>query len=151
MKEDQLRQILQFFFFVTLSEERSKLLAREAWHQCLKKKEKNPKLNPEHIMLLALEKSWETISHEARTGVADFSADSGLLLPLSVKLEPWKEFQKTASSDELFITVVTQILKVSEKTVTEVLGISSGTIRYRLSRTIRRVGIAVGHIHEGRM
>lgn len=151
MKEDQLKQILQFFFFATLSEERAKLLAREAWHWCLKKKEKNPKLNAEHVMLLSLERNWSDLSQETRTGVADFSADSGWLVPLSLKLEPWKEFQKTASSDELFITIITQILRISEPTITEVLGMSAGTIRYRLSRTIRRVGVAVGHIHEGRL
>lgn len=148
MKEDQLKQILLFFFFVTLSEQRSKELAREAWFWCLDKKRKNPDLKPEHIVLLSLERSWKRLDGEPRTGVSSFSADSGWLLPHTLRFEPWKEFQKTATGEELFITIVAQILKFPEETITKVLGLSAGTIRYRLAKTSRKIGASVGHYGE---
>lgn len=148
MKEDQLKQILLFFFFVTLSEKISKELSRDAWFWCLDKKKKNPELENNHVVLLSLERSWKSLSKVPRTGMTNFSADSGWLLPRSLHIEPWKEFQKTASNEELFITVISQILKFPEATLTQVLGLSSGTIRYRLAKTIRKIGASIGH-HNG--
>ncbi len=151
MKEDQLKHILLFFFFVTLNEQRSKELARDAWFWCLDKKKKSPDLEPSHIVLLSLESCWKDLQSEPRAGVSSFSADSGWLLPHGLQLEPWKEFQKSASSEELFITVVSQILKFPEQTITKVLGLSSGTIRYRLAKTARKIGTSVSEHHGGRV
>lgn len=151
MKEDQLKQILLFFFFVTLSEKRSKELSREAWFWCVNKKKKNPELEANHIVLLSLDRIWKELEKEPRTGVSAFSNDSGWLLPQTFQFEPWKEFQKTASSEELFVTVVAQILKFPEAILTKVLGLSVGTIRYRLAKTSRRVGESVAHHHGGRL
>lgn len=151
MKEDQLKQILLFFFFVTLSEQRAKDLARDAWFWCLDKKKKSPQLEPSHIALLSIERSWRDLAGESRTGVSSFSADSGWLLPHTLQFEPWKEFQKEASSEELFITVAAQILKFPEEVITKVIGLSPGTIRYRLAKTARKIGSAVSHHHGGRL
>ncbi len=143
MKEDQLKHILLFFFFVTLSDKRSKILAQDAWFWCLDEKKRSPHLEPNKIILLSIARSWKKIEKEVRSGVASFSADSGWLFSRSVQFEPWKEFQKTASSEELFITVLAQILKFPEELLTNVLGLSSGTIRYRLAKTTRTIGAAV--------
>ena len=145
MKEDQLKQILLFFFFVTLNEQRSRELARDAWFWCLDKKKKNSELSPSHIVLLSLERSWKDLENEPRTGVSSFTADSGWLLPQNFRFEPWKEFQKTASGEELFITVIAQILGFSSESISQILGMSSGTIRYRLAKTARRIGKSVAH------
>ena len=151
MKEDQLKQILLFFFFVTLSEQRSKELAKDAWFWCLDKKKKSPELESNHIVLLSLDNYWKDLQYEPRAGVSSFSSDSGWLLPNGLHFEPWKEFQKTASSEELFITVAAQILKFPEVTITKVLGLSSGTIRYRLAKTARKIGTSIGQHHGGRI
>jgi hypothetical protein len=148
MKEENLKKILLFFFFTTLNEQRSKELARMAWFWCLDKKKKNPDLDSNHIVLLSLERSWKDIENESRTGISSFSADSGWIVDPSIRLETWKEFQKTAANEELFITVISQILGFAEKTITEVLGLSSGTIRYRLAKTSRRIG-ASALLHSG--
>jgi hypothetical protein len=150
MKEDQLKQILLFFFFVTLSAQRSKELAREAWFWCLDKKKNNPDLNSDEILLLSLERSWKYLEKETRSGVSLFSTDSGWLFPHDLPIEAWKEFQKTASNEELFITVVAKILKIPETLLTKVLGLSAGTIRYRLAKTARKIGISSGMDYRGR-
>ncbi len=151
MKEDQLKHILLFFFFVTLNEQRSKELARDAWFWCLDKKKKSPDLEPSYIVLLSIENCWKDLQKEPRTGFSSFSADSGWLMPHGLQIEPWKEFQKSSSSEELFITVVAQILKFPEQTITKVLGLSSGTIRYRLAKTARKIGTSVTDHRGGRV
>ena len=150
MKEDQLKQILLFFFFVTLSEHRSKELAKDAWFWCLDKKKKSPDLNSDQIVLLSLDRSWKELEKEPRAGISSYSADSGWLVPHTLNFEPWKEFQKNAASDELFITVVAQILKFSDTTIQKVLGLSEGTIRYRLAKTARKIGAAADLSKMGR-
>ncbi len=148
MKEEQLKQILLFFFFVTLNEQRTKELAQKSWFWCLDKKKHNPNMNSEHIVLLSLHKIWKDLQKEPRTGLTSFSEEAGWMIPPNIRLEPWKEFQKTASSEEIFITVVALILKFSESILTDVLGLSSGTIRYRLAKTSRKIGISVD-LHQG--
>lgn len=148
MKEEQLRKILLFYFFVTLDEQRSKDLARKSWLWCQKRKKQDLKMDPDHLVLLSLQEKWNQIKKYKRLGVSQYSLDSGWLFPRGLKLEVWKAFQREASEEELFVTVLTQILQYPIETVVEALGISAGTIRYRLAKATRKIG---GYLreHEG--
>ncbi|MNT80198.1 hypothetical protein D3C72_2196280 [compost metagenome] len=66
--------------------------------------------------------------------------ESGWLIPEGVDLGPWREFQKTASEDELLTVIWSKILKLSDHEISEGLGITQGTIRYRLGRALRKLG-----------
>ncbi len=143
MKEEHLKKIILFYFFVTLNEGRSKELARKSWQWCRKRKAIDPKTDPNKLVLLALHNGWEKLKKESRSGVAHYSLDSGWRLPKGVSLEPWKAFQKNATDEEIFITVISRILSYSLEAIVEGLGLSEGTIRYRLARASRKMGAFV--------
>lgn len=143
MREEHLKKIILFYFFVTLNEARARELARKSWLWCQRKKYLDAKADPDVLVLLALQSGWDSIKNEIRTGVTKYSMDSGWLLPKGLSLEPWKAFQKEASEEELFVTVLTTTLKYSIESIEKTLGLSSGTIRYRMAKATRRMGTLV--------
>lgn len=140
MKEEHLKKIILFYFFVTLNEEHSKELARKSWQWCQKKMAFDGKADPDTLVLLSLYDNWNKLKKENRTGVARYSPDTGWLLPKNISLEPWKAFHKEATDEELFVTVLTKVLHFRIDKIVEALGLSSGTIRYRLSKAARKIG-----------
>lgn len=140
MKDEHLKKIILFYFFVTLNEQRSKELARKSWLWCQKRKAQDPKADPDTLVLLSLHSGWNSIKKEPRSGVSKYSLDTGWLFPKGLSLEPWKAFHKEASEEELYITVLSGVLKYSIDSIVHSLGISSGTIRYRLAKASRRMG-----------
>jgi hypothetical protein len=73
-------------------------------------------------------------------GRPNTSVESGWLIPEGIDLGPWREFQKNASEDELLTVIWSKILKFSDLEISEGLGITQGTIRYRLGRALRKLG-----------
>nr|ALS91309.1 Sigma-70, region 4 [uncultured bacterium] len=61
-------------------------------------------------------------------------------LPADVSLQPWIKFHKQTSDDEIIVFILSQVLKFSEQEVSEALKISIGTLRHRVSRSIRTLG-----------
>lgn len=140
MTEEHLRKISLFFFFVTLSESQARDLSRQCYSWCLSKKNKNPKMNSDTILILGLSRFWDQIKNKPRLGVSQVSQDSGWILPPQFKLEPWIAFQKNASEEEIFAALLFRVLKYSPEVISESLGITSGTLRYRVAKAVRRIG-----------
>lgn len=140
MTEEHLRKISLFFFFVTLSENQARDLSRQCYSWCLTKKSKNPKLNSDTILILGLSRFWDQIKRKPRNGVSQVSQDSGWILPPELKLEPWIAFQKNASEEEIFAALLYRVLKYSPEILSESLGITAGTLRYRVAKAVRRIG-----------
>ncbi|MFN8791207.1 MAG: hypothetical protein ACK5Y2_07105 [Bdellovibrionales bacterium] len=140
MKEEHLRKLILFYFFVTLDELRAKELARKSWLWCQKKKLQDKKINPDTLVLLSLHEGWDDLKNVSRSGVSKYSLDAGWRLPGGISLEPWKAFYKEASEEEIFVTALIGVLRYSVPEIVEALGLSSGTIRYRLAKASRRMG-----------
>lgn len=140
MTEEHLKKISLFFFLLTLDEVRAKVLSNQCWVKCCERKNKNPKMSSDSILLLVLSQFWEKLKDQPRTGVSNFTHDAGWVLPTDVKIEPWLIFHKTSTNEEMWTTLLCQVLRVSPSRVSESLGISQGTIRYRLARSVRRMG-----------
>jgi hypothetical protein len=140
MNEDHLKKMALFFFLLTLDEVRSRELCQQAWKKCLEMKNRNSKESADSVFVLVLAQFWEKLKNETRTGVSKFNQDSGWLIPADLKLEPWCVFHRTASHEEIWMTLLCQILRLPVSRVSELLGISQGTIRYRLARSVKRMG-----------
>lgn len=140
MTEEHLKKISLFFFLLTLDENRARNLSSKCWAWCLNTKTKSPKLHPDSVVLLALAHFWESLKNENRTGVARFSLDAGWALPADVKIEPWLLFHRTATDEEMWTALLCQILRYPTTKISETLGLTQGTLRYRLSRAVRRMG-----------
>ena len=140
MNEDHLKKMALFFFLLTLDDVRARELSQQAWKKCLEIKNRNPKDSADSVMVLVLSQFWEKLKDETRTGVSKFNLDSGWLIPSDLKLEPWFVFHRTASHEEIWMALLCQILRLPISRISELLGLSQGTIRYRLAKSVKRMG-----------
>jgi hypothetical protein len=63
-------------------------------------------------------------------------------LPKDIDLATWVRFQKDASDEEIIALVLAKILGYSEDEVAKGLEVSPGTVRFRIGKAVRQLGIA---------
>ncbi len=59
----------------------------------------------------------------------------------SVDLQTWRRFQKDASDEDLMTLLLSIVLSVSDAELADGFETSIGTIRYRLGRGVRQLGL----------
>lgn len=140
MTETETQSIALFFYFAFLDDQKAIEAATRALVFCRDRKSKNPELKSSVALVVSTKTIWNRYKARIARGRPNTSIESGWLLPEGVDLGPWREFQKTASEDELLTVIWSKILKISDNDISEGLGITSGTIRYRLGRALRKLG-----------
>lgn len=140
MTEVDVKSIALFFYFAFLDDKKAIEASTQALAFSRDKRKKNPELKSSIILVSATKTVWDRYKAHVNRGRPNTSVESGWLIPDSVDLGPWREFQKTASEDELLTVIWSKILKVDDLDISEGLGITQGTIRYRLGRALRKLG-----------
>lgn len=140
MSEKDIRLLALFFFYALLDNRRAAELTAQALHFCRQKKEKSPLIKNEILIVTATLKFWEKSQKNLLRGMPYFTADGGWILPEKVDIGPWREFHKNATEDELLIMIWVKILNFSFTDVSESLGVTEGTLRYRMARALRKLG-----------
>ncbi len=140
MGESETTSIALFFFCAFLDDSRAIEASTQAMTYALDKKKKNPKLSDSVLLVIATFAIWKKHHLKLNRGNPNISADAGWMIPADFDLGPWREFQKLATQDELLAVIWSKVLAISEPDIAEGLGISEGTIRYRLGRALRKLG-----------
>lgn len=140
MGDSEVRAFALFFFFACLDEYRAKDAASKAADEYERLLRRDSSLDPAVGVVLASSKIWGQYRSRISRGRPQFSSDSGWLLPDQVDLGHWKEFQKSAPEDELLAVIWVHLLGYSEARVSQALGLTEGTLRYRVGRGLRKLG-----------
>ncbi len=140
MGESEIKSIALFFFFAFLDDRRAVEAATQAIAICSNKKKKNPQFSSEVLIVMSCFAVWTKHHLKLNRGNPNITTDAGWMIPANLDLGPWREFQKLATQDELLAVIWSKILEIPEREIAEGLGISEGTIRYRLGRAIRKLG-----------
>ncbi len=140
MTETETKSIALFFFFAFLDDQKAVEAAAKALVFCRDRKSKNPEMKNSVAVVAATKTVWNRYKSRITRGRPNTSGESGWLIPEGVDLGPWREFQKSAAEDELLTVIWSKILKISDADISEGLGITTGTIRYRLGRALRKLG-----------
>ncbi|MBO9665667.1 MAG: hypothetical protein J7501_02500 [Bdellovibrio sp.] len=140
MTEADIQSIALFFYFALLDDKKAIEASTQALALCLEKKKRNPEIKHSVALVSATKVVWDRFKARVMRGRPNTSVESGWLIPEGVDLGPWREFQKTASEDELLTVIWSKILKVEDDDISAGLGITQGTIRYRLGRALRKLG-----------
>lgn len=140
MTEKETQSIALFFFFALLDDQKAIEAASQALALCRVRKQRNPQLKNSVAVVAATKSVWDKFKVRVARGKPNTSVESGWLLPEGVDLGPWRDFQKSASEDELLTVIWSKILKIEDDDISEGLGITQGTIRYRLGRALRKLG-----------
>jgi hypothetical protein len=140
MTEISAESIALFFFFALLDDKKAIEASAQALALCRDKKQRNPDMKTDVALVSSTKFIWDRFKNRVARGRPNTSVESGWLIPEGADLGPWREFQKTASEDELLTVIWSKILKINDVEISEGLGITQGTIRYRLGRALRKLG-----------
>ena len=140
MNESDVKAIGLFFYFAFLDDRRAIQASTQALRICSEKTKRNTNLKSNVAIVAATHTIWNKYKLRIIRGRPNTSSESGWLLPAGVDFGPWREFQKNATQDELLTVIWSKILKITDQEISEGLGITQGTIRYRLGRALRKLG-----------
>ncbi|MBV2169562.1 MAG: hypothetical protein KUL82_12725 [Bdellovibrio sp.] len=140
MTEADVQSIALFFYFALLDDQKAIEASSQALVLGRARKQRNPNLKNSVAVVAATKSVWDKYKARVARGRPNTSVESGWLIPEGVDLGPWREFQKSASEDELLTVIWSKILKIEDDDISEGLGITQGTIRYRLGRALRKLG-----------
>ncbi|GIL18173.1 MAG: hypothetical protein BroJett040_19240 [Oligoflexia bacterium] len=140
MNDSEVRLIGLFFFFALLDDAKAIEAASQATDLYQLKIKRKPDPNTNILIIQSTQAIWEKVKGRFQRGRPQYSADAGWILPETLDMGPWKEFQKSAPEDELLAVIWRLLLQIPEEDVSQALGISSGTLRYRLGRALRKLG-----------
>ncbi|KYG69129.1 hypothetical protein AZI87_07880 [Bdellovibrio bacteriovorus] len=152
MTEADVQSIALFFYFALLDDQKAIEASSQALALGRARKQRNPDLKNSVAIVAATKTVWDRYKSRVARGRPNTSVESGWLIPDGTDLGPWREFQKSASEDELLTVIWSKILKLEDDDISEGLGITQGTIRYRLGRALRKLGSmtqAVGKLKHG--
>ncbi|MFM6929870.1 MAG: hypothetical protein ACKOX6_15480 [Bdellovibrio sp.] len=152
MTEADIQSIALFFYFALLDDKKAIEASTQALVLCRDKQKRNPGLSSSVAVVVATKVVWGRFKARVIRGRPNTSVESGWLIPEGIDFGPWREFQKTASEDELLTVIWSKILKINDNDISEGLGITQGTIRYRLGRALRKLGTmtqGVGKLKHG--
>lgn len=140
MNESDVRAIALFFYFAFLDDRRAIEASTHALAMCQEKLNRNQDLRHNVAIVASTQNIWNRYKVKMIRGKPNTSVESGWLIPSGVDLGPWREFQKNSAQDELLTVIWSKVLKISDQDISEGLGITQGTIRYRLGRALRKLG-----------
>lgn len=143
----QLKRFAIFFFLAFLDERLAAEISDRASAAYKTKNPKNLDANSPEMRLLTIHLCrtfWE--SNKKRVSRKDGNPQTEVFgkLPNSITLQPWIKFHRQTPDEEIIAFILSQILKFSEQEVSESLKISIGTLRHRVSRSIRTLGTLNG-------
>lgn len=140
MNESDIRALALFFYFALLDDRKAIELAITALGICQDQKKRFPQRKNSVILVSATNDVWSEVERKVKRGLPNTSIESGWVVPAGVDIGPWREFQKNATSNELQTLIWSRVLKYSDADIALGLGITTGTVRYRLARAFRKLG-----------
>ncbi len=141
MNDQDFRNIVLFFYFSLLDSRLAKKAIKKTFHFAEKRLADFPSLPKEAIIIFSTYRLWNQLKGRVQRGKQQGLHEIGWNVPEHLDLGSWKEFQKNNLNDELFCVIWTQIIGYSEKIVSHGLGLSEGTIHYRVGRGIKKIGL----------
>lgn len=145
MKEAQIRSVALFFFYTFLDKSLALKASVEAinlYDRRLKKRETHGPTEP--LLVYSTYKVWKKYSKKRNIKATDFDlAAEGWIIPQGIKLEPWREFVKDADPQLYLAVIWSQLLNFTDKDISEGLGVTEGSIRYRIGNGLKLLGQTV--------
>jgi hypothetical protein len=142
VSDSDVKSLALFFFFTMLDEKRALHAASQAFEICRQKANTKSDLKTPVLIVLATQNIWDLHKKRLIRGRPQYSLESGWKLPEAVDFNAWKSFQKNAPEEELLALVWSLVLGISDEDISAGLGITQGTIRFRVGRALRKLGSA---------
>lgn len=144
-KRAQIQSVALFFFFAFLDERVALRATFRALDELGKSKisddqtEKNGSSRSAHLIAI-MHKNWKHHQKTKAHLVTENIVASGWDVPAHLDLGPWKQFLKQAVPNDVLVVIWSQILNFQTPEIAAGLGISPGTVQYRLSNGLKLLG-----------
>ncbi len=134
-------QSIALFFFFTFMDERIALVsAGKAIKTFRKNFAKHPEIPAQITLIRSVIKIWEAEKDNFSKGRQATAFSKEWNIPKGFDLNPWKEFQKNSTDEELISLVLVKILKFKASEVALAVNLSEGTVNFRLAKALIRLG-----------
>lgn len=141
MNEGDVKALALFSYFAYLDDSRASDAASKALVFASERIRKNKSgASSGEAIVYATHKVWQELQGHLLRGHPTAAGQKIWQLPKGLDLGPWKEFQKNATEDELLVVIWSQILGINDEDIAQALGVTEGTIRYRMARALRKLG-----------
>lgn len=131
--DEQVDAVSLFFFFAILDEETALRASEKTIAQLKSKKESSVN---DSLLCRVLARNFGQYSPETKN-------ESSWVEASRVDIETWFKFHRESDRNEITVIILSCILGFDDKDIASGLGASLGTIRYRISKGIRRLGDCV--------
>lgn len=143
MKEKaQVQSVALFYYFMFLDENKAKAATIRTLNICRRRIAKSEVLPSEvpSVVVNVTNQFWNSITKGLSIKKDKSSFDVGWLLPNSIDLGPWREFSKNSELENVLAVLWSNILNITDEQIAKGLGVTEGTVRYRVSRGLRELG-----------
>lgn len=140
MKESDVRAVTLFFLFAFADEPTALSASAEGVRRLRGKKLAETDLIEQALIVSVTYEVWLKFKRKVRRSRGAPMLSRHWSLPEGTDFAPWRDFQKTAQDDELLSVIWGRVLGISETDIAKGLGLTDGTIRYRMGRAFRKLG-----------
>lgn len=138
MKREQAREI-GLFFLLGLVDERVALSAAGRAIAQLKASEQDP--IPVVSIIEVCRASWKTHRKHVPRNQPTYEPESSWTIPDGLDIEVWLRYQKDAPDEDIMALLFSLVMGFSDDDLAEGFQTSVGTIRYRLGKGVRQLGL----------
>lgn len=138
MEASLIDTVAKYFYFLSLDEQ----ITFGASFRVLGELKAQGLMEPEHCgrWIATLHKYREKIKKIPRRDWAHSPDERGFELPRGFDISAWRNFLNNGDVQEVEAVLLSRILNLSDEYVAEGLGVTTGTVRYRVGRGLRAMG-----------
>lgn len=150
MKRNQVHEIGLFFLLGFMDEK----VALAAASRCIAKmkaaQESSSGSFPTVELIRICQEAWKTFRKQIPRNQPLSTPTDSWVLPSDLDISIWTRYQKDAADEDVMALLFSLVLGVSDHDLAEGLQTSVGTIRYRLGKGVRQLGLVVRSQRTGK-
>lgn len=143
MTAAQIKSVSLFFFFMLLDEdlaERASKDVLEALRSKFKKKSERVASEPEVVLIHQCLFEFKRLKQMQALNRGSLVNKTKFILAPGVNVGAWRQFHRECPEDEILALVLSQVVGFDDRMISQGLGVSEGTVRYRIGRGLRQLG-----------
>lgn len=151
--EESIRAIANFFFFAFLDEALAGSYSYRVTAKLKTRLRKDARMTPSDQQALIVHLTNEAYAAHRKNlvkGHSLISGEGGWVVADGLDLAPWKQFHKEASDHEMLSVLWSQILGFNDQSIAEGVGVTVGTVRYRVGHGLQKLGATHRFKHQAR-
>lgn len=149
MKREQARAI-GLFFLLGLMEERVALSAAgraiarlKAEYPDISRKDREQEAVPIEALIGVCRESWKIHRKQIPRNQPTIAPEASWVIPTGLEISTWARYQKDAPDEDIMTILFSLVLEIADEDLAEGFQTSIGTIRYRLGKGVRQLGLVV--------